>query len=34
MILARFCDLGMKSNLVCLMAQSVMMCLFEGVFHL
>jgi hypothetical protein len=31
---ARFCGLGMKSKLVCVMAQSVMMCLFEGVFHL
>jgi hypothetical protein len=27
-------DLGMRSKWGCLMAQSVMMCLFEGVFHL
>jgi hypothetical protein len=29
-----FCGLGVKLKLGCLMAQSMMMCLSEGVFHL
>jgi hypothetical protein len=34
LLVARFRDLGVKSKLICLMSQSVMMCLFEGVLNL